>query len=279
VTQIFRGRGESPKSIDIRGLRVDREQLRRIVAEELARALAEAGATGLAAGGEAGRAARGAGLIVFSGPRAPGERIGKALSELASAGWRLEGLTSLTFRAITMGEAASALRGIVLMGDADDESATAARVESASWLMFPDLSDNALAKAVQGIADSLPTRALAQALGSGKACLLVETREAVSAVTGLDRLEKMRRLERRGATLADAAACVEALNRALAVSQGWGFAGAAGGRQLITADDVREAARRGMTQLSISAAAIVTERARDDARALGIEIVRGGGGV
>jgi hypothetical protein len=266
----------------IRGLRVDREQLRRIVAEELARALADAGSGAVRAGIGGAREGRGAGLIVFSGPQAPGESFSVAVSALRAEGWRLEAMVSLTFRAMSMAGAGSTLAGLEIAGNADDEAASAARLGRAHWLLFADLSENALAKAVYGIADSIPTQALAQALGSGKPCLLLETREAPSAVIGLARLEKLRRLERRGAVIASPRDCLTALHTAMAAAAGWGFVGGPDGagksRQVITAEDVQEAARRGMARLTISASAIVTGRAQDEARALGIEIVRGGGG-
>jgi hypothetical protein len=259
---------------------VDREQLRRIVAEELARALAEAGSGEGRPGGDAAGEGRGTGLMVFSGARGPGNSFAGAVSTLRAEGWRLEGMASLTFRALAIGSAGPAMAGIEIAGDADDEASASLRVGRAPWVMFPDLSENALAKAVVGIADSMPTRALAQALGSGKPCVLLETHEAASAVVGLGRLEKLRRLERRGAVVADASECVAALRAAMAAAAAWGFAGGAGpSRQVITAEDVQEAARRGMTRMHVSSDAIVTGRAQDESRALGIEIVRGGGGV
>lgn len=160
----------------------------------------------------------------------------------------------------------------------EDERAVASRLEKARAIILPNLSMNSLNKAVLGLADSIPTRLL----GSGRACVLLETAEPASPVVGLPRLESLRRLERRGAVLAGPRDFIDRLNAAAAPLLPEPFRSPAGrpvgqspaSRAVLTADDVIAAAHRGISRLRMPPNAIVTDRAREEARRRGVELVR-----
>lgn len=251
---------------------VDRERLKQLISEELTRALGEAGTPPAPTGGPSPA------LIVFSGPHPPAEPSASILSTLNAGGRAFQLVLSDTFRSLALPAAGALLAGYPLAANPLDEAAAAALLNRAPWIVFPDLSDNSLTKAVLGLADSIPTRALSGALASGKACLLLETREPPSAAVGLDRLERLRQLERRGAVLARPGNFFEMLEGALAPPEERRFRPVPPRpperRRIIAGEDVYEASRRGQMRLEVPATAIVTDQAREEARRRGIEIVR-----
>ncbi len=268
---------------------MDRDRLRQIIAEELARALAEEG-SGISSPANPpkseSRAYRASphsrlGLVCFSGERAPSASLWSSLASAREAGWTLEALTSFSFRSVAVKENPGALSGLVSLKNPNDEGAVAQRIAEASLVIFPDISTNSLNKAALGIADSVPTRAVAQALTT-HACLFLETGSTESAVVGLSRLETLRRLERRGAWIAGAQDFLEQLRRAARPLLTGSFPSMSGapssgrspaGRVVVTAEDVVESARRGRARVVLPSGAIVTDRAREEARRRGIKLV------
>ncbi len=193
----------------------------------------------------------------------------------------LEALASFSFRSVVLKENPGVLGGLASIKDPDDEAAVASSIAEASLVIFPDISTNSLNKAALGITDSVPTRAVAQALTTN-ACLFLETGSPESAVVGLSRLETLRRLERRGAVIAGKQDFVEQLRRAARPLLAGSFTSMSGapssgrspaGRVVVTAEDVVEAARRGRSRVVLPPGAIVTDRAREEARRRAVKLV------
>lgn len=263
---------------------VDRDRLRRIIAEELARALADEGrGAEPAPGGSAGRnrAPQNLLCLCLTGDTAPCPSLPPLFAAARRAGWELEALPSFTFRSTVLKQDARALGDLRVFGAADDEAAVAGRLSEARAVVFPDISTNSLNKAALGIADSLPTRAIAHGLGSTAACVFLETGESPSPVVGLERLETLRRLERRGAVLARPEDFFERLSAAVSPMAPGAFRALSGqpvgrspaARAVVTAEDVVRAARRGLSRFDLPPRAIVTDRAREEARRRGVELV------
>lgn len=260
---------------------MDREQLRRIIAEELARVLGEAGRSASNSALPAGRGRSHYALVYFTGERRPCSSLGPLFHTARREGWTLEALPSFTFRAVVLAQDSGAMGDLPGVAEPDHEASVALRLQEARSVIFPDISTNSLNKAALGLADSVPTRAIAHALGSGRGCVFLETGEPASPVAGLPRLETLRRLERRGAVLAGPEDFIERLNAAAAPLIPGIFRSPAGqsvgrspaSRAVVTAEDVSAAARRGVSRLRLPANAIVTERAREEARRLGVELV------
>jgi hypothetical protein len=258
---------------------VDRDPLRRIIAEELARALADEGRTGedSASSPASSRLA----LVCFSGNDAPCRSLAPLFRAAQREGWTLDAVTSFSFRSVVLKAHPGALGDLSAMSDPDDEAALSRRLARTRAVVFPDISANSLNKAALGIADSLPTRAIAQAL-TAQACLLLETASPPSPVVGLSRLETLRRLERRGALLADGESFIEQLRRTgaspvPAVFKPLSGAPAQGrspaGRAVVTVDDIVAAAQQGLPRLRLPPGAIVTDRAREEALRRGMILV------
>lgn len=164
--------------------------------------------------------------------------------------------------------------------DPDNEGAVAGLLEQVRAVIFPDISTNSLNKAALGMADSVPTRAIARMLSSARGCIFLETREPASPVVGLPRLEMLRRLERRGARIAGPDDFLDELNAAALRPVPRPFQSLAGqpvgrspvSRAVLTAEDVTKAAGRGLSRLILPANTLVTDRAGEEARRLGVEL-------
>lgn len=259
--------------------------MRRLVVEELARALArQPSAAGRPAPAPSAAQGLQPAIVVFSGATVPDAPLLALLEALRRQGWALAALPSLTFSSVVLGPRPASLGSLARIEDPDDEADFVRRAAQARLWIFPDLSDNALAKATRSIADSIPTRAMAAALASGAPCLLLETARLDSPIVGLPRLEGLRRLERRGAVISTLSDFADRLLSATAsapvipapfapLSRGPSPGGQPAARPVVTADDVLAAARRGLSSLRLPPRAIVTDRAREEALRRRVELI------
>lgn len=273
-----------------------REELKKIILEEIQRALAELGAerTQGAISQALGSNLRPSdpshpapvaatsrfGVVILSGAKPPASSVLDALRGLASAGWGIEIHPSRTFRQRQLRHGPGELGSYAMIPDSEDESAEAQRIERASWVLFPDLSMNSMRKAALELEDSIPTRALAEAIRAQKPCLLLESRSPTRLDAPKGRLELIRSLEQRGAIQACPRSVFTRIIEALGPSEESRVytppvpLRSAPARAIVTSDDVWDAALAGLAELVIPVDAIVTAQAEEDAVRRGIALRR-----
>lgn len=221
------------------------------------------------------------GLVVFSGGSPPAKAALEALSALpAEAHGAFRVALSFSFaRTQCPRRLASALRGPRFLDDSQSEPELAAALGAARWVLLPDASFNTLNKALLGIEDSAPTRAIHGALRGPERLplVLLESGEAPPPPAGFERLDLVRRLVARGALACSPETLATTLRDALDPPERRSFAAPPPRlvvrHRILTSEDVYEAARGGATELAVPEGTIVTAEARDDARRRGVRLV------
>lgn len=218
------------------------------------------------------------GVVLLTGEVPPAPAIVTQLHRLRSGWPAIHVLPSLTFRLRCLEAARGDLTPFAFVSDPDDEAAVARLLERAGWIAAPDLSANTLAKAVLGVEDSVPSRAVGLALRRARPLLLIESSAAGPLAHDSDRLQRLRELERRGAVLTKPERLPDDLRRALSPPQSRLYEPPPGRsperRAVITGEDIYEAHRQGRRILEVPRGAIVTAQAVEDAARRGIELRR-----
>ncbi len=263
---------------------LDPERLKQIIVEEVRRALTESAAPAAFRPREASPAGPASklevdGLVLITGTAAPHPAMFEALAPLAIHGLRFVVLASQSFRGVPLARDPDLLRGLRLAEGVDDERGLADLLNRTGWVLAPDVSSNTLAKAVLGVEDSQPTRVIAWALRSARPIVFLECPSVPGPAADLGRLERLRRLERRGALLADARSVLARLVEALRPAEARLFQPLAARpiprRRIVTAEDVDEVWRAGRRDWTLPPEAIVTAEAEEQAARRGIELRRG----
>lgn len=258
-----------------------RDELKRIIIEEVLRALAETGAAAaarsLSAKPVGGGAGAGNGVLLLTGYEPPSPALGEIIAGLAQHAASIGYLPSRSFRAANAGAGVDYLKNLKAIDLPKCERGLSEIVRGAAWILAPDVSPNTLNKTAMGIEDSLPSAAIGMALRWGKPCVLLEC-ASVPTTVALERLELIRRLERRGARRASPDSVLRILHETLNPPAAQEFAPPPvkpiPKRAIITGEDVYEAARRGQKELLVPADAIVTSQAHEDAARRGLTIRR-----
>ena len=104
---------------------------------------------------------RDAGIILFTGFEPVAPPLFDAIEALAGQGSLISALLSETFRGRQTPNAPGAVRNLPVIENARCDTALAKAIDAADWLVVPDASSNTLNKAILGIEDSVPSRAVA----------------------------------------------------------------------------------------------------------------------
>jgi len=222
-------------------------------------------------------------LLLLTGSESLRAEAAAGLPSLLQAGFQIEVIASKTFRdANGLGGAANSGNvpaSMNVMAEFESEAAEESIFGSRTFVVVADVSANTLAKAARGIADSMPSRAIAHFLKRAKPTILLESGPSAILPGPWSRDEHLRTLARGGATLCETSDLPARLEDALgqygtSVAAPGGVA-AASRRAIVTAEDVQEAVRRGEKIFVVPAKAIVTAAARDEAARRGVGIVEG----
>jgi len=263
------------------------KDLREIVKAEVERVLAEFLAREASTGAQGAQSR--ALLVLFSGTRWPEPIVFDQLTALAQAGHRLTCVLSHSFRSLFGNRMAQSMfaPGISCAAEAD-EPQLHALTKQADALLVACLSPNSAAKLTLGLADSLPTIALRLALEAGKPVIVAEDSAALrqnavpaGAPPKLRRLaeDAFHGLSEMGVRFVPASELGRAVDAAFFVPvnetpERLAKTRPRKQRMFVTTEDVWKAASQGHKQLVVPEDAVITDEARDQARRVGLEILR-----